>query len=195
MADKDWDKELSKIDKQLASMSDEALLGPTPVKLPGTPPRSGAGDGRGPSAKPPVSSTAKGSTGRAAAPPPDTPRLTNAWGVYARLTLSVALGIGMVLWPYPARCGPGLAAYLAAVVVVVTSGVWSSIWTWRHRASRAHMLSLLIVLWGLILGSVEVLPRVGYAKPDLRHPSGWACLATPAPASPASTTPAPPKSF
>jgi hypothetical protein len=81
----------------------------------------------------------------------------------------------MVLWPYPARCGVGLAGYLAAVAVVTASGVWSSVWTWRHRASKAHTLSLLLILWGLILGSIEVLPRIGYAKPDLAHPAGWVC--------------------
>jgi len=37
-------------------------------------------------------------------------------------------------------------------------------------------LSLLLILWGLVLGSMEVLPRVGYAKPDLAHPATWACL-------------------
>ena len=76
------------------------------------------------------------------------PRTTSSWGVYARLTLSVALGVGMVVWPYETRCGIGLAAYLAAVAVVITSGIWSSVWTWRHRAGRAHALSLLIILWG-----------------------------------------------
>ena len=54
---------------------------------------------------------------------------------------------------------------------MVASGLWSSVWTWRHRASKAHTLSLLIVLWGLVLGSIEVLPRIGYAKPDARHPA------------------------
>jgi hypothetical protein len=166
---KDWDKELAKVDKQLASMSDDALLGPTPVQLPGKvsaspPPKGGK--------KPAPTPAAFGGDGPA----------TSSWGVYARLTLSVALGVAMVIWPYPARCGAGLAAYLAAVVVVVASGIWSSVWTWRHRASRAHTLSLLIILWGLILGSMEVLPRVGYAKPDPRHPTGWVC---PAPAAPA----------
>ena len=66
-----------------------------------------------------------------------------------------------------------------SVVVVVASGIWSSIWTWRHRASRAHTLSLLLILWGLVLGSVEVLPRIGYARPDPMRPSGWACTAAP----------------
>lgn len=177
MPDRDWDKELSKIDKQLASLSDDALLGPTPVQLPGRPASSASPSS--PSSSPPAHRSAP----RAAASPQANasaePKATTSWGVYARLTLSVALGVGMVLWPYPARCGPGLAGYLAAVVVVVTSGIWSSIWTWRHRASHAHMLSLLIILWGLILGSIEVLPRIGYAKPDLRHPIGWSCPSGP----------------
>jgi hypothetical protein len=161
MANRDWDKELAKVDKQLAALSDDALLGPTPVQLPGRP------------AAPP------GAGQRVSAGSAGDVRPTTSWGVYARLTLSVALGVGMVLWPYPARCGAGLAGYLAAVLVVVTSGVWSSVWTWRHRASHAHTLSLLIILWGLILGSIEILPRVGYAKPDAGHPATWACPAGP----------------
>lgn len=161
MADRDWDKELAKIDKQLGSLSDEQLLGPTPVKLPGN---------AAPPAKPGKPS-AKASVPAASGEP----RTTKSWAVYARLTISVALGVAMVLWPYPSRCGAGLAAYLAAVVVVVASGIWSAVWTWRHRASHAHTLSLLLILWGLVLGSMEVLPRVGYAKPDLRHPANWAC--------------------
>ena len=35
--DRDWEKELAKIDKQLGSLSDEALVGPTAV----TPPAKG----------------------------------------------------------------------------------------------------------------------------------------------------------
>lgn len=150
----DWDKELAKVDRQLASLSDDQLLG----------------------AKGPVA----GAPGKVAAPSAKAvaigePKPTTTFGVFARLALSVILGVGMVLWPYEARCGIGLAAYLAAVLVVVTSGVWSAVWTWRHRASRAHTLSLLIVLWGLVLGGIEVLPRVGYAKPDPAHPAMWAC--------------------
>ena len=102
-------------------------------------------------------------------------RETAGFGVYARLTLSVVLGVAIVLWPYESRCGFGLAAYLAAVGVVAVSGGWSAVWTWRHRAARAHVLSLLILLWGLVLGAMEVLPRIGYAKADLQHPAGWVC--------------------
>jgi hypothetical protein len=68
-----------------------------------------------------------------------------------------------------------MVLYLGAVAAVVVSGVWSAVWSWRHRAARLHTLSLLLVLWGLILGSLDVLPRIGYAKPDLMHQATWAC--------------------
>jgi putative flippase GtrA len=155
MADRDWDKELAKVDKQLASLSDDKLAAPVP----------------GGQAAPQPSGKA------AAREPMGEPKPTTSFGVYARLTISVLLGVAMLVWPYPARCGAGLSAYLAAVVVVITGGVWSAIWTWRHRAAHAHTLSLLLILWGLVLGSIEVLPRAGYAKPDLQHPARWVCPA------------------
>jgi putative flippase GtrA len=96
-------------------------------------------------------------------------------GLYGRLGLSVALGLGMLFWPYPSKCGAGLALYLAAVVVVFVSGVWSAVWSWRHRASRMHVLSLLLITWGVTLGALEVLPRVGYATPSVLHPANWMC--------------------
>jgi len=167
VADRDWSKELAKIDKQLGAMSDEELTpaAPSPGDVrrgaPGTAPATATGTGAG--------------AGKAAAKPATAPRETRSFGVFARLTLSVALGLAIIVWPYEARCGWGLGAYLGAVAVVVVSGVWSAVWTWRHRAARAHVLSLLILLWGLVLGSMEVLPRVGYAKPDLNHPASWVC--------------------
>lgn len=151
MAERDWSKELAKIDKQLGSMPDDELVPKevAPAKAGGTAPAA-------PKAAKPA-------------------RATGSFGVFARLTLSVALGLAIIVWPYQARCGLGLGAYLAAVAVVAVSGGWSAVWTWRHRAARAHVLSLLILLWGLVLGAIEVLPRVGYAKPDANHPAGWVC--------------------
>ncbi|HEY5220318.1 MAG TPA: hypothetical protein VIJ16_10950 [Gemmatimonadaceae bacterium] len=157
MHDRDWSKELAKIDKQLGSMSDDALL-PQEAKP--------AADAR---------QRAPASTGKSDGAKPAPAKATGGFGVFARLALSVVLGVAILLWPYQARCGLGLAAYLGAVAVVVVSGAWSAVWTWRHRAARGHVLSLLILLWGLVLGSMEVLPRVGYAKADLRHPTGWVC--------------------
>ena len=156
--ERDWGKELAKVDKHLASLSDEELAAP-----------KGAATLNAPPASPPSAPAAR----NAAAPAE--PKRTSSFGVYSRLTLSVLLGVGMLIWPYEARCGVGLTAYLAAVVVVVASGVWSAAWTWRHHAARAHVLSLLIVLWGLLLGGMEVLPRVGYALPTTAHPATWAC--------------------
>lgn len=165
MADRDWSKELAKIDKQLGSMSDEELA-PRASE-----PRGGASAPAGGAAK----GGASGRADAAAAKEPKARRESGGFGVFARLGLSIVLGVAIVLWPYEARCGFGLAAYLAAVAVVVVSGGWSAVWTWRHRAARAHVLSLLILLWGLVLGSIDVLPRIGYAKADVRHPASWVC--------------------
>jgi len=145
--DRNWDKELAKIDRQLESVSDAALF-PAPSK--GAPPT-------------------------AAAKVAEQRRTTSTLGVFARLTLAVALGVAMLFWPYSARCGVGLAAYLGATAVVAVAGVWSAIWTWRHHAGRAHALALLLILWGLVLASLEILPRVGYATPTAEHPAIWAC--------------------
>ena len=146
MNDRNWEAELKKIDRAMEGVSDEALL-----------PAKGAPAG----------------PARAAAV--ETQRSTSTLGVFARLTLAVALGIAIVFWPYAARCGMGLSAYLAAVATLIAAGTWSSIWTWRHRSARGHTLSLLLVLWGLVLGAVEVLPRTGYAVPSANHPANWTC--------------------
>jgi hypothetical protein len=165
MPDRDWDKELARIDKQLASLSDDQLVSP-PAEIK----RSGR-DVALPTR--PVARSAEPA------------RTTTTLGVYARLTVSLALGVGMFLWPYPSRCGVGLAGYLAAIVVVTASGFWSSIWTWRHRAALAHTLSLLVILWGFVLASIQVLPRVGYAIPSALHPAAWSCQTSAPVAAPA----------
>jgi hypothetical protein len=146
MADKDWDRELAKIDKQLESVSDEQLFPKSAAKT-------------SPERQEIVEKQSR----------------TSTLGVMMRLLLSVALGIGMIFWPYEARCGLGLMAYLLAVAVLIGAGGWSAVWAWRHRSGKAHVLSLLIVVWGTILGAQEILPRTGYAKPTLDRPSVWQC--------------------
>lgn len=152
MSDRDWDKELAKIDAEMAKSANR----PAPA-----PPRPGAA----PSAVAPSLPAATLPGGAA----------TTNFGVYARLTLAVAVGIGIIFWPYANRCGLGLAGYLGAVAAVIIAGGWSAVWTFRHRAGRAHTLALLLVLWGLMLASLDVLPRIGYAKPTLEHPAAWSC--------------------
>ena len=146
----DWDKELAKIDKQLESISDSALVPAAPKSAPPT-------------------ARAEVATERAQ---------TRTWGAFLRLALATALGVGILFWPYPKTCGLNLAGYLVAAGAVTLGGLWSSVWTWRHRTARAHVLSLLLVLWGLVLAAIEVLPHAGYAKPDASRPAGWSCSAT-----------------
>src|SRR5579862_9791715 len=59
---------------------------------------------------------------------------TSTFGVMARLGLACVLGVAIIFWPYSARCGAGLAAYLSAVTTLIVAGVWASVWTWKHRA-------------------------------------------------------------
>ncbi len=146
MAESKWDRELAKIDRQLESVSDEALF---PTKANATP-------------------AARAETAAVRTK-------TSTLGVMARLLLATALAIAIMFWPYDARCGLQLAYYLAAVCAVTASGVWSAVWSWRHRSGRAHTLSLLLIVWGLVLGAMEVLPRVGYAAPSLERPATWSC--------------------
>lgn len=144
--DRDWNKELAKIDKQLESVSDEALF---PAK--------------------------QEPAGKVKAERQEQQRTTSSLPALARLGLATLLGVAILFWPYDARCGVGAAAYLAAIGVVGIGGIWSAVWTWRHRAGRAHALALLLILWSLVLGAMDVLPRIGYAKPQIGHPIGWAC--------------------
>lgn len=161
MSERDWDAELRKIDEEMAKQASRpAPARPAPTAAPA--PSAGAAPQGGGFALP------------AGLGAPAGPATTN-FGVYARLTLAVAIGVGIIFWPYANRCGWGLAGYLGAVGAVIVSGAWSAVWTFRHRAGRAHFLALLLVLWGLILAAIDVLPRIGYAKPTTEHPAVWAC--------------------
>jgi hypothetical protein len=64
-----------------------------------------------------------------------------------------------------------LAAYLAAIGVVLVSGVWGTVSAWRLRLPKTHAVALLTLLGGLTLVALEVLPRIGYASTTLT----WTC--------------------
>ena len=150
MTDRNWDAEMAKIDRQLASISDDQLVA-----------RRGA---TAPSAAsvPSAQSDAGARPAKIGSP---------NWGVAIRVSLGVALGAAIVFWPYAASCGLGLGGYLGATLAVVAAGIWGAVSAWRARAPRAHTLALLVVLWGASLAAREVLPRVGYAK----EARVWAC--------------------
>jgi hypothetical protein len=68
--------------------------------------------------------------------------------------------------------------YLAGTAAITLTGIWAGISTWRARLGAAHLLANLLVLWGLILGAREILPRVGYALPTEARPAIWFCDAS-----------------
>jgi hypothetical protein len=156
MSNRDWEKELAAIDKQLASVSDDELAKPLLPQGVATaaPPRVPPGSG------------VRAPAGMAGDGPTPT-------GVLLRLALAVMLGVAIVFWPYANRCGLGLAGYLGAVAVVAAAGVWTGVSTWRARAARSHFLALALVAWGIILTAIEVLPRIGYANDPARVT--WGC--------------------
>ena len=146
MSERNWDAELKKLDRKLESVSDEALL---PARTQPTP--------------------------AAREQAKVVQRETSTLGVMARLSLAVILAIAMLFWPYDTRCGAGLFGYLGATALVASAGVWTAGWTWRHRSARGHVVSLLLMLWGVALAAAEVLPRVGYAAPTAERPATWMC--------------------
>jgi len=93
----------------------------------------------------------------------------------ARLVLVAALGVALALWPYERECGSGLFGFLGVELMIVVGGAWVAFTTWRYRLPRMHVLSLFIILAGLLLLAAEVLPRVGYASVDPKHPPSFSC--------------------
>jgi hypothetical protein len=147
---RDWDKELSAIDKAIDRMPAGGSPAPasTPAKsaptAPGAAPR------------------------RADAPMARAGRPVATW---LRVILVLALAAAMPFWPYAHQCGINLVLYLGAAVFLVLVGIWGAVRAWHTRLGLAHVLSLLSVLWGIGLVANEVLPRVGYAA----NPLAWTC--------------------
>jgi hypothetical protein len=98
-------------------------------------------------------------------------RLVGAW---ARIVLGLALSVTMGGWPYSKACGLPLAAYLGAIMAVILAGAWAAIAAWKYRAGLAHIVSLLILFYGVVLAAAELLPRSGYSVDR----ATWACHET-----------------
>jgi hypothetical protein len=165
MSDRNWEAEMAKIDKQLASVSDEALLAESKAVAP----TKSAGRTM---AAPTVAAPARSAAPAAASAP-----AAGAWRGWVKVAIAVGAAAGLMFWPWPASCGGPLIGFTAATGAVALLGVWSAVGTWRHRLGLAHVASLLVVVWGLALGAREVLPRVGYAAPTSERSEGWSCPA------------------
>ena len=95
--------------------------------------------------------------------------------VWARVLLGLALAVMMGGWPYFKGCGLPLAGYLGSVLTVILAGTLAACAAWRYRSALAHLISLLILLFGLILATAELLPRIGYAVDR----ATWGCEKSP----------------
>jgi hypothetical protein len=166
MPDRDWEKELAEIDRRInANPEPTPATGPVvPVAAPAAPKGGRAvAPGRTPPAVGPTVVT--------------TPRRNwkSTAGLAFRLLLAAALLASVVVWPYEARCGVGLGAYVGVIGAAALASLWTSIAAWRHRTASLHVLGLAMLLASGVYGAREILPRVGYAMPDPNHPTIWAC--------------------
>lgn len=116
------------------------------------------------SAQPPATTTGRGT------PAPAAGRMATLT-TWLRVILGLVLAIGITQWPYANACGLNLVVYLGAISTVIVAGMWSAVSSWSRRLGLAHLLSLGVLLWGLVLAAREVLPRVGYA----RTVRTWSC--------------------
>ncbi|MBC8088005.1 MAG: hypothetical protein H7Z40_12125 [Phycisphaerae bacterium] len=168
MSDRNWEQELAKIDKQMASVSDEELLAQSAQQA--APQRAPLATN---AAKPaPPAAKAAGQTLT-----PNVVPSGRSWIAWAQLTVAIAAGVGLWFWPWTTRCGLNAIAFTAATGGVTLLGLWSAVGSWRHRRSYAHVLSFAVMIWGLVLGAREILPRMGYAIPTYDRPAGWGCEA------------------
>jgi len=142
--ERDWDKELREVDRLIAKnlpQADPSLGRNAPVPH--------AAHGGAAHASPGHALPA----GRASA---------GQWlGTWVRVGLGLLIGIGMTQWPYTHGCGIRLGFYLIGVAAVITTGVWSSLSSWRRRLGVAHLLSQVLIVWGALLAAREFVPRVG----------------------------------
>ena len=157
---RDWDKEMAEVDRLLK-------------KLPAADPTLGRPSGGEPTVRKPAAAPAsRWSDGTAA---PSARERVGTWAKVA-LGLLVAIGVAPGVWPYSHGCGLRLIFYLLGVTTVIAAGLWASIASWKRRLGFAHVVSQILIVWGILLMTREVLPRLG-PKAEAR----WLCPDVPLP--------------
>src|SRR3989449_463786 len=76
----------------------------------------------------------------------------------------VGIGIAPGVWPYSHGCGLRLIFYLVGVTAVIAAGLWASVSSWKRRLGVAHAGAQALIIWGAVLVTREVLPRIGSAN-------------------------------
>lgn len=142
--ERDWDKEMAEVDRLLK-------------RLPSADPTLSRGS------EPTVRRPAV-SGGRAATAETRFRSSAREWlGTWAKVGLGVLVGIGVTpgVWPYSHGCGLRLIFYLVGVTTVIAAGLWASLSSWKRRLGAAHVVSQVLIVWGTLLLTREVLPRLG----------------------------------
>ena len=113
---KNWDAELAKIDKQLASISDDQLLAEKRAATvkPGAAPAAGAP--ARPAALPASTSAA-----------PGVAKPVGTWKGWVQTAIAVGAAVGLLFWPYPQNCGLPLYGFVAAAGATSMLGAWSAL--------------------------------------------------------------------
>jgi hypothetical protein len=143
--ERDWDREMREVDKLLKKLPEaDPTLGRGVPTVPRAYPAQGGGHAAAAAAAGPASARA---------------RLTT----WFRVGLGVLLGVGMLAWPYSYVCGAKLLLYLVGVGTLIVAGAWGALSSWRRRMGLAHVVALLVLLWGTVLTVTVVLPRIGDA--------------------------------
>ena len=158
--ERDWDKEMADVDRLLK-------------RLPGADPTLGRASGGEPTVRKPAA--APGSQWSGGAAPPSARERVGTW---AKVALGVLVGIGIApgVWPYSHGCGLRLIFYLLGATTVIAAGLWASLASWKRRLGFAHVVSQILIVWGILLVTREVLPRVGARAEAL-----WLCPDVPLP--------------
>ncbi len=144
---RDWDKEMADIDKIIAKQPAQ------------------------PAGKPAASTGGGAAAGRSEALPPAPRRGRATLTAWVRVGLGVAVAVGVTQWPYLHACGIAAYGYVAAAGGVVLAGLWGAVTAWNRRMGLAHLVSLLVALWGGVLLGKAVVDRTGYVKVPLT----WSC--------------------
>lgn len=158
MADqRDWDKELAKIDRLMTKQGGQA---PAPEAA-----RAGP-----PARREPAEAASPGTSQRPAAPASEG-RNRGGFAVWLITLLGPIGAAALTVWPYPRTCGMFLWVYLVGVLGVLAAGIWAMRTAWESRRGVPMVIGLATLLAALVLAAAEVLPRVGYAA----HALTWTC--------------------
>lgn len=107
------------------------------------------------------------------APPPAVPSVRAQHLIsWLGALFSAGLGAAVAQWPYARECGWVLYLYLGVIGVLLVTAGWSSVAAWRVRSAGSHVLSLIVVFWGIVLAAEQILTRIGYSA----QASLWACV-------------------